>query len=449
MGQVYRAYDTVTDRTVALKVLPPELAHDRMFRERFRREAQAAARLSEPHVIPIHDFGEIDGRLFLDMRLVEGTDLGAVLATSGALTPNRAITYLEQVAAALDAAHRSGLVHRDVKPSNILITRDGFAYLIDFGIARGAGDTSLTTTGATIGTFAYMAPERLARGDIDARSDVYSLACVLHECLTGSQPFPGDSVERQIAAHLTEPPPRPSTSNVDVAFDAVIARGMAKDPADRYPSAGALLDDARAALTGAASTSRSAVTQLNSVHASRGRRTPLVWAAVAVIGLLVLGAVVFGQRWGRESASSTTSAGPGVTEASPAAVPSPITTSRAPAAATTTVSISTLTAVPVADRIADYVRTHYAQLPGDTAAAWARLTSRYQNEIGGFGGYQSFWGTVSSTAVEIVAPNPADLTVTYRLTLRYRDGGAGVETRRIHLVAVGATYLIDRAELLS
>ncbi|MGV9414339.1 protein kinase domain-containing protein [Nocardia sp. NPDC003693] len=247
MGQVYRAYDTGTDRMVALKVLPPGYAHDEKYRARFRREAQAAARLSEPHVVPIHDYGEIDGRLFLDMRSVDGSDLAHLLDRSGALTPARAVSIIGQIAAALDAAHGVNLVHRDVKPSNILVTPEDFAYLIDFGIARGSDETSLTTTGATVGTLAYMAPERFSKGVYDASSDVYSLACVLYECLTGAKPFPGPSAERQIAGHLTEPPPKPSVTAAGVpsGFDAVIAWGMAKDPAQRCPSAGALAAAAR------------------------------------------------------------------------------------------------------------------------------------------------------------------------------------------------------------
>lgn len=163
MGDVWRAYDTVTDRVVAVKVLPAHLADDQTFQERFRREARAAAGLNNPHVVPIHDFGEIDGRLFVDMMLIEGEDLGTLLR-SGPLPPQRAIKIIEQIALALFAAHRIGLVHRDVKPSNILVTEDDFAYLIDFGIARVAGEAGLTYTGAAVGTWAYMAPERFSTG---------------------------------------------------------------------------------------------------------------------------------------------------------------------------------------------------------------------------------------------------------------------------------------------
>ena len=184
MGEVWRAHDTVTDRIVALKVLPAHLAQDEMFQQRFRREALVAARLNEPHVVPIHNFGEIDGRLYVDMRLIEGRDLQGLLG-AGPLAPARAVTIVEQVAMALHAAHKVGLVHRDIKPSNILVGEDDFAYLIDFGIARDADQTGLTSTGAMIGTWHYMAPERFRAAPIDPRADIYALACVLYECLTG------------------------------------------------------------------------------------------------------------------------------------------------------------------------------------------------------------------------------------------------------------------------
>lgn len=250
MGEVWRAHDTATGRVVALKLLPAHLAEDRVFQERFRREAYVAAALNEPHVIPIHNFGEIEGRLYVDMRLVEGRDLQTLL-TDGPLIPARAVKIVEQVATALDAAHQVGLVHRDVKPSNVLVGKHDFAYLIDFGIARAADQTGLTNTGSTVGTWAYMAPERFSAGAADPRSDTYALACVLYECLTGCRPFPGDSVERQIASHLSAPPPRPSITQPGVPpeFDRVIATGMAKDPSERYPTTSDLANAARTALT--------------------------------------------------------------------------------------------------------------------------------------------------------------------------------------------------------
>lgn len=250
MGEVWRAYDTAIDRVVALKVLPDNFANDQVFQERFRREAKAAAGLDEPHVVPIHEFGDIDGRLFVTMRFIKGRDLQDLLR-DGPLPPVRAVAIVEQIASALHAAHEVGLVHRDVKPSNILVAKNDFAYLIDFGIARAAGETALTSTGTAIGTWAYMAPERLNTGQADARSDTYALACVLHEALTGRRPYPGDSLEQQIVGHLTTPPPRPSVirRGVPAALDGVIATGMAKEPAHRYASTLKLAEHARSVIT--------------------------------------------------------------------------------------------------------------------------------------------------------------------------------------------------------
>ncbi len=250
MGEVWRAYDTVTDRTVAVKLLPPHLAEDDIFVERFRREAHAAARLNSPHVIPIHGYGEIEGRLYVDMRLIEGRDLQTVL-DHGPLPPTRAVRIIEQVATALNAAHKIGLVHRDVKPSNILLDEDDFAYLIDFGLARGADQRKLTSTSTVIGTWAYMSPERMRSGEVDARADIYALACVLYECLTGSPPFPGDTFESQALSHLADPPPRPSSARPELSnkFDSVIQKGMAKDPDDRYATTVELAREARDAVT--------------------------------------------------------------------------------------------------------------------------------------------------------------------------------------------------------
>ena len=252
MGEVYRAHDTTRDRTVALKLLPGHLAQDPSFNERFRRECQTLARLDEPHVIPIHDFGEVDGQLFLDMRLVTGSDLRTVMRERGALEPVEAVALIEQVAAALDAAHSSDLVHRDVKPENILVTAADFAYLVDFGIAHADTDTHLTRTGTAVGSVAYMAPEQFDDAPVTARTDVYALSAVFFEMLTGAKPYPGSSVSTITKGLLFDPIPTASTVNpaITEAMDAVLAWGLAKAPADRCPSALELARAARAALSG-------------------------------------------------------------------------------------------------------------------------------------------------------------------------------------------------------
>jgi YVTN family beta-propeller protein len=252
MGEVYHAYDSHRDRYVALKLLPEAFSGDQEYLRRFQRESHVAARLREPHVIPIHDFGEIDGRLFIDMRLVDGVDIHVLLDESGPIAPQRAVNLLSQVAQALDAAHADDLVHRDIKPSNILVTSSDFVYVVDFGIARAMGgqQTSLTITGATVGTLDYMAPERFIGHAIDGRADIYSLACVLYECLTATPPFDGKDLPSLMYAHLNSSPPQVSSliEGVPPALDAVIARGMAKDPADRFLTAGTLMTAAQEAL---------------------------------------------------------------------------------------------------------------------------------------------------------------------------------------------------------
>ena len=260
MGEVYRAYDTVHERVVAIKLLLESLSADPDYRARFEREARIAAGLREQHIIPIHRFGEIDGRLFIDMRLVDGEDLGKVLAREGALHPRRAVGILAQLAAALDAAHQANLIHRDIKPANVLLadhargTADA-VYLVDFGIARDStAATSLTVTGAAVGTPDYMAPERFTAGRIDRRADIYALGCLFYEMLTGSKPFAGGEYPALLYKHLNAEPPKPSAARTGVpaALDAVVARSMAKNPESRFASAGELAAAAEDALDGSA-----------------------------------------------------------------------------------------------------------------------------------------------------------------------------------------------------
>ena len=253
MGEVYRAEDTRKRRVVALKLISPEFSSDSVFRARMQREADTAGRLTEPHIVPIHDYGEIDGQFFVEMRLIDGASLRSILRHYGPLPPARTVAIVRQIAAALDAAHSNGVTHRDVKPENILIGGNDFAYLVDFGIARATTDPGLTQTGTAVGTYNYMAPERFRGDRVTYRADIYALACVLGECLTGAPPYQSDSVERLIAAHLLEPVPLPSRQlrpgMLPVALDQVLARGMAKNPEQRYRTAGELAAAAHDALT--------------------------------------------------------------------------------------------------------------------------------------------------------------------------------------------------------
>jgi serine/threonine-protein kinase len=245
---------------VALKVIAGELAEDPAFRERFQRESIVAAQLEHPNVIPVHAVGEADGVLYIAMRFVDGVDLRTVVVQERILDPRRAAGIIDQVAQALDAAHASGLVHRDVKPANILLAKAGgreHAYLTDFGIARLTDTTAgLTHTGAFLGTIDYIAPEQ-ARGErVDARADIYSLGCTLFQALTGTVPYPLDNELAKLYAHDRQPPPsvRGRNPHLPAPFEGVLARAMAKAPEDRYLSAG---DLGRAALAAAAGESMS------------------------------------------------------------------------------------------------------------------------------------------------------------------------------------------------
>jgi serine/threonine protein kinase len=249
MSETYEAEDTARGRTVALKLFPAA-SGDPEFRSFVQQLAQSVARLTEPHVVQIHGCGEIDGVLYIDMQLIDGIDLATILTRYGPLNPPRAAAIIRQVASALDAARAAGLLHRDIKPENVLITGNDFAYLVDFGVTGPASRERNTDVRNPLNTYAYMAPERLA-GDIgDYRADIYSLACLLYQCLTGATPYRRDSVDTMINGHLTQPIPRPSAQRPGIpdAFDEVVARGMAKKPEDRYSSAGDLARAAENAL---------------------------------------------------------------------------------------------------------------------------------------------------------------------------------------------------------
>ena len=267
MGIVYRATQLSLGRPVALKLIAPEHAADSDFRDRFQRESRMAAAIDHPNVIPVYEAGEEDGRLYIVMRWVEGTDLHKELRAHGAIPAPRAAAIVHQVAGALDAAHAAGLVHRDVKPANVLLSGE-HAYLADFGLTRFANaKTNVTTGGHFLGTVDYMAPEQFKPGPSDARADVYALGCVLYAAVTGRPPFIRETVPQTMLAHLHEPPPKAVGASPEL--NRVITRALAKDPADRYPSAG---DFGRAAL--AAAEGRSVTEEERSV--ARGAAAPTI-----------------------------------------------------------------------------------------------------------------------------------------------------------------------------
>jgi serine/threonine protein kinase len=257
MGLVYRATQLSLDRAVALKFLSRELSGDPQFRERFRREGRLQATINHPHIAPVYEAGETDQGLFISMCVVDGPTLKNLIHARE-LDATRALHLLTQVADALDAAHGAGLIHRDVKPQNILIGAGDHAFLVDFGLTKSPDVEALTETGQLLGTIDYISPEQARALPATGASDVYALACVLYECLAGQVPFYRPSEPAALFAHIVDPPPRLSALRPDLplALDDVIVRGLAKDPAERPASAGALLREAQRALAGGGEAAR-------------------------------------------------------------------------------------------------------------------------------------------------------------------------------------------------
>ena len=253
MSVVYSAEHLQLGRTVALKVLSQALARDETFRERFSRESQLAASLDHPNIIPIYDAGEAQGHLYIAMRRVEGCDLGTLIEQEGPLSLGQTLFYIEQVASALDQAHEQGLIHRDVKPANVLIARPSDrAYLTDFGIVKQMSTHGLTKPSYFLGTYEYSAPEQIEGKQVDRRTDLYALGCIVYECLSAEPPFKGDTEGALIRQHLTEPAPRLATMRPDlpVAVTDVVAIAMAKQKEDRYPTCGDFIRALRAVALG-------------------------------------------------------------------------------------------------------------------------------------------------------------------------------------------------------
>jgi hypothetical protein len=291
MSVVYLAHDVGLKRNVALKLLAPGLAEDDGFRARFLRESQLAAALDHPHIVPVYQAGEVDGLLYIAMRYVVGTDLKALLRAERALAPERALVLVGQVASALDAAHERGLVHRDVKPSNVLLTGptgQEHCYLADFGLSTSTSDRSAADARQIMGTIDYVAPEQIRGLDVDGRADVYSLACLLYECLVGDVPFRRASDVAVVYAHLEDPLPKASKrrQTLPAAVDAVLERGTAKLPDDRWQTCAAVVEAARTALGEGVATVRGRPRTRRSAVAAA---LTGVAATAAVLAALMLG----------------------------------------------------------------------------------------------------------------------------------------------------------------
>lgn len=274
MATVYRAEQISLGRAVALKVLARQFSRDDVFCERFRREGMHAASLEHPNIVPVYDSGEEDGLLYLAMRLVEGHSLAELLGEKG-VTADQTIEILGPIAGALDCAHAAGLIHRDVKPSNILITTQGHPYLTDFGVAKSSAASGLTVTGNFVGSVNYASPEQIRGLDISGASDVYALSAVLYHCLSGDVPYPAESEAGVMNAHLHEPPPTlPKLDGAESEFHTVFARGMAKDPGSRYGHAGDLMNAATLCVGRMSAARRKAIPAF-----PRGGRTEAPFAA--------------------------------------------------------------------------------------------------------------------------------------------------------------------------
>ncbi len=292
MSSVYLAHHVRLERRVALKLLAPELADSERFRDRFLRESRLAASIDHPNIVPIYDADEADGTLFIAMRYVDGSDLKQVIRSEGQLDADRTAAIIGQVASALDAAHTLGLVHRDVKPSNVLLTPEDHVYVSDFGLTKRALSVSgLTATGQLVGTIDYVAPEHIKGDAVDRRADVYSLGCMVYECLSGHPPYPRDLEVGVLWAHVEEPPPKVTDERPELLpeVDDVIASAMAKDPNERTPAAGEVATGLRSALGLEAPTAERR-TPPRPRPAREPRRNAVFIAALVGIGaLLALG----------------------------------------------------------------------------------------------------------------------------------------------------------------
>jgi hypothetical protein len=458
MGTVYRATQLSLERVVALKVLTAELSADPGFRERFRREGLLQAALDHPHIVTVFEAGETDNRLFLAMRMVEGPTLKELIQRRQ-LDDRRALRLLTQVAEALDAAHVKGLIHRDVKPQNVLVGAGDHAYLADFGLTKAHDDAGMTETGQFVGTIDYISPEQ-ARGEhATARSDVYALTAVLCECLTGQVPYVRATEERVLLAHLSEPPPQISQVRLDLpsAMDEVVAEGMAKDPEDRPASAGELMLKARRAfgVAPAASAPSTDTTRLNAATGTptRGPRpvvkgdpgaTRLAAAAATVPGAAGAPAGVAGGPAGAAQAPA------GETVAASAADPATRASAGAPPAAPETAAPASSRVPPAAAATASPASSGAGRIglvPVVLAAAVLAAVVGFLLGGGSGGSGEAFSDSASAGSIELSFPAgwqhlasvPAipGLALSQPLALAQGGGATGASAQR--LVAGGVS----------
>lgn len=480
MGEVYLVAHPRLPRQDALKILPAQMSADAGFRARFNREAELAATLYNPHIVGVHDRGEWAGQLWISMDYIDGPDAGRLLREQypAGMPAGDVVEIVTAVADALDHAHDRGLLHRDVKPPNILLTRPERGrrrvLLADFGIARDSAEVSgLTETNMTLGTVNYAAPEQLMGAALDGRADQYGLAATAYHLLAGSPMFGSSNPAVVIGHHLNAPPPRLADVRPDLAaLDPVLARALAKNPAARYRTCGELA----AALRRAAGPAPSAPptdpqptdpqptdpqptsvlpAPVTAEPAAAGPAPRRFWAFAGLALVLVLAGLTFAV-WPRPehrsgpATAGTSSPRPSGTSAVPTSTAprtSAVTTAGTTATRTTVTSSATTTAGGSAltfEGMRDLVVGFYARLPGNTAAAWNDLDAGYQQRHG-LGGFTGFWSTVESVSVLSVTPRDAT-SVVARLRYVLRNGGTDTEDRWLSVVPGSGGLLIHDSE---
>ena len=483
MGEVYLVQHPRLPRQDALKILPPQMSADPEFRARFNREAELVAGLYNPHIVGIHDRGDFNGQLWISMDYIDGPDAGRLLREQypNGMPPWEVVDIVSAVADALDYAHTRGLLHRDVKPPNILVTNPERGrrriVLADFGIARDVGEANgLTATNVTVGTVYYASPEQLMGARLDGRADQYSLAATAFHLLGGSPIFGSSNAAVVIGQHLNAPPPRLGDSRPALArLDPVLAKALSKNPDDRFRTCTEFADALRH-VSGASAGPSPAVApppvqrplagppipppaapreqhtaylpgdfsteDLDEAPAEDAEPSRWPWLLAAAALIMILGALIFAV-WPRQPESATPSAGitSGTTSTSRPPTSSAVTTT----STTTTMTSSSSESAPVTfEAMTNAVNGFYAELPGNARTAWDSLDTHYQQR-NGLDDYLGFWSTIDSVSVVSVTPRDANSVVA---TIRYvlNDGRIDTENRWLSVVPVNGKLLIYDSE---